>query len=274
MLNFALSQQENTKIFEIIKKEYLCDKTPQVNPEINIILAQTGSGKSNISNLILKENKNFVLIDSDKLKKYNPLNDLILKNCPEYFGYLTGLDCYIHKDKLFNECVDNNYNILIEVAPSVKEGLFGLDFKTLIQKNYKINVHILAVSKINSLLHIHERYENQILNNKENPKLTDLKRAIDSFQAVEKIIEKIEKDCYVNLKIYYINEQKKLVEYNCNNCDYVKTLQLLREKDYKNTLKNLDERITYITEKMEKRNAIQKQRNQFKKILKLIEKVK
>ncbi|MBO5885056.1 MAG: zeta toxin family protein [Clostridia bacterium] len=271
MLNFALSKKQSKKISKQIKKDSLKNKTPNQNPIINIVISQTGAGKTSVSNLIQNSQLNTIFIDTDIYKKYNPLTDLILKYCPTYFGYLTGLDCYLHRDYIYDYAVKNKYNILIEVTPSTKDGLFNIDFNLLQSKGYKIILNVLAVSKINSLISVHERYENQINQNSKTPKLTDINRAVDSFVAVEQLLNNIKFSDNVIINLYKrIQDVAECVYQNVDKNNYVKNLNILQNEDKVQTLQTLQSRINSITKSMQNRNASPNQILQFEQIQKII----
>lgn len=269
MLNFALSKNDSQKICQKIKDDCFANKTPSKNPIINIVISQTGAGKTSVSKLILNSIPNTIFIDTDIYKKYNPLTNLILKYCPTYFGHLTGLDCYLHRDYIYDYAVKNKYNILIEVTPSTKDKLFNIDFNLLQQNGYKIILNVLAVSKTNSLLSVHERYEKQ-LHNSLIPKLTDLNRALDSFDAVEQILTDIKSTENININIYKRTNQDAECVYKNLKKNYVKNLKTLQQLDHEKTIPTLTKRIDNIKNSMQQRNAPQNQILQFEQILQII----
>ena len=111
-----------------IEKDIFFNKKRVKNPNINIVIGQAGAGKSSVTNLIIKEEPNTIILDSDKFKNYSPLKEIILKNFPTYFGHLTGLDSYLVRDYIYKKAFKKHYNILIEVTPSTSEELFNINF--------------------------------------------------------------------------------------------------------------------------------------------------
>lgn len=270
MIDFALSKKQSLKILKKIENDIFINKIPSDNPTVHIVISQAGGGKTVLSKKILQDYKNTVHIDSDKYKKYNPLSDLIIKNSPTYFGHLTGIDAYLHRDYIYDKAIKNHYNILIEVTPSTKEGLFNINLEKLNKEGYNVMAHILAVSKINSLLSIHERYENQLSQNLPDAKLTDLTRAIDSYYAVESILDQIRKFDFIDIKIYKRLDGTVELTSNCKQAS-LEDLQRVRVDDFTRTLKNLNYRIAKINSQLNSRNAPDKQFLQFKKIEEIIE---
>lgn len=270
MINFALSEEQFFCILEKIEKDCFCNKKPTKQPVIHIVVAQAGAGKSSVSNLIKQKMPNIVFIDSDKYKKYNPLKDLILQHCPTYFGYLTGLDSYLHRDYIYNKAINQKYNILIEVTPSTKEGLFNIDLNNLKDNGYKIVFNLLAVSKIDSLISIHERYEQELETSNCIPKLTDFDRAIDSVEAINKIAKQLYNTQYDLNLFTRENNNTLFVSNDKHNC--LNIFEKLQQKNFEIAKQHAKERIETIKQKMQKRNAPIEQINQFEKIICLIEK--
>ena len=273
MLGFALSKEESLNVYHHIETDYFKNKTSVKNPVIHLVISQAGGGKSKVSKSILQNYPNTVFIDSDVFKKYNPLKDLLLEHCPTYFGYLTGLDSYLHRDFVYEKAINCGYNILIEITPSTKEGLFNINLDVLRKKGYKIISHFLCVSKINSLISVHERYEKQIQENYIIPKLTDLPRAIDSCDAIQPMLEQLNNLDYVKINLYKRTADNKnvaLVKSTENNC--IASFLDLQAEDFNNTLKNKDKRIKNLTKQMQLRDAPIKQFDQLKEVIKLIDK--
>lgn len=252
MIDFALNQKISENIFDNIKNDIFKNKKPVKNPEIHIVVGQAGAGKSNLTKIILEKYSNIVLLNTDHYKKYNPLKNLIMDNHPLMFGYLTALDCFLHRDKLYEKAVSENYNILIEVSPSTKEKLFNIDLEELKDKGYKVVFHILATSIQNSLLSIFERYERELSSENKTAKLTDLSRAVDSYIAVENILQNIIKLDFVTVKLYSRNHNQ--IQRTTSKNYAIKKFEELREQDKKETLKNLDKRIKKLTKQILKTN--------------------
>ncbi len=192
MIHYALSESEHMRVLDQIRDYCFRGRAPierpYKRPKAYLVIAQTGAGKSNLTMKIQRSNPNIVIIDSDAFKAFNPNKDEIKDKYPQYYGHLTGLDAYLHRDEIYDEALKEGYNILIEVAPSSRDLLFNINFEELIEHGYDIEAFILSVSEENSLLSVHERYEGQIESGMEAPKLTDLKRARDSAAAVPLII--------------------------------------------------------------------------------------
>lgn len=293
MLEYALTPEEHQKSLNLIRHYCFDNKYSVQNPKIFLVISQTGGGKSGLTVRILKNNPNTVIIDSDAFKAFNPRKDEITKKYPTLYGFLTGLDAYLHRDEIYNQAIKNGYNILIEIAPSTKEKLFNIDFEELSRHGYTVDANILAVSRINSLISVHERFEGQIEAGMDAPKLTDLKRANDSYDAVVLVLDDLLKMDDVKLSIWKrAQEDYEVDRYSTNNLFIIDQSLVekdrypelvttdknnaralfiqAREEDEKITLQNADERIKTIKRQMETRHAPTDQRAQLSKIEEIV----
>lgn len=273
MLNHLLDNKDYISTFLSILATFFDGKNPTKNPKLHLILGQTGSGKSNLTAKILRENENTVIIDSDKYKHYRPDAEMLAKKDPTLYGFLTGPDAYGHRDNVYDYAVDKKYNILIEIAPSMKNGLFNINIDDLIEKGYTIDAHVLAVSKLNSALSVHERYEGQIEAELPTPKLTDLARHNESFEALNNCVKDLQNNKKMNMAVYKRAKKHFLMPElvfpkegtNKYSCPYQALIEA-QQLDYKNTIKEFKDRYSIILEQMEKRNAPREQYGQLEKI--------
>lgn len=288
MIEYALTPEEHEMARRNIEQYCFTGMHPEANPKIFLIIAQTGGGKSTLTANILKNNPNTVVIDSDAFKAFNPKRQIISAKYPTLYGYLTGIDAYLHRDEIYKSAIENGYNILIEIAPSTKERLFNIDFEELKNYGYTVDANILAVSLANSLLSVHERFEGQIEAKMAAPKLTDFKRANDSYNAVDLILEDLIKMPEVNLSIWQRGQD--IIEENFDECEErhlpepvllttdktkaVKVFNEARVRDDENTKLSAPARIKIIKAQMETRKAPTEQRAQFSKIVDEISKEK
>lgn len=147
------------------------------NPQIKIVAAQTGSGKSNLTAKLLREDENYIFVDSDKYKHFRYEAERHCKWIPRLlYPFLIRTRWYDHADNIYEYAIANKYNIIKESAPSKNKGLLNVDAEELLKNNYKISVYILAVGELNSLLSVHERYELQIIHGLKIAKLTSIGR--------------------------------------------------------------------------------------------------
>lgn len=177
------------------------------------------------------------------------------------------------------DAMNKRYNILLEVAPSVKDGLF-IDIDEIIKQGYNVELNVIAVSRLNSLLSIHERYEDQLRSSYSSAKLTSISRHDDSYNSLNSsIIQANNKGVAINIykrgiDIPYI----PVIVYSSTNDDKrfkepLDAINSARANDERDTIKNFNSRYSIIQSQMTLRNAPIEQQSQLHKIGELYEKL-
>lgn len=275
MKEYLLSDEEYLKTFYYVMAITFYNKQQEENPKIDIVAAQTGSGKSNLTAKLLRENPNYIFVDSDKYKHFRYDAKDIAKKYPLYYANLTGPDGYDHASNIYKYAVDNHYSIIKETAPSKNKSLLEIDENDIKDKNYKVSLHVLAVSKINSILSVHERYELQILNNLKTCKLTPISRHNESYDSlIEKVKDVMDSKYKNNIYIYTRGKKEEFFnpirifpdKYNSP----ITAIEVARSIDEKITKEEFEKRYNLIIKQMNNRNALSEQYNQLEQIKKLI----
>lgn len=191
MRAFRQSDEDYLMTLFMAMGDVFYNRNKSKNPTASILISQTGAGKTNLRTAILQKDPNTITINSDQYKKFRPDSDAILASDPTHFGALTGIDSYDQARNITDFAIANSYNILIECAPSLQQGLIGVDLDALEKAGYDTKFHVMAVGDLISALAIHLRYEHELALGKTtgDAKLTDLKRHNESYLAVEKIIK-------------------------------------------------------------------------------------
>lgn len=278
MLSHRLSDEDYLMVFFQVVHTSFFEKTKSDKKSASVLISQTGAGKTNLTNLILKKDPNIVIINPDLYKKFNPKLQEILQEDPTHLGALTGIDSYDHANNIRNLAIENGYNLLFECAPSQKQGLIGIDLKTLEEHGYDIRFHIMAVGNLLSSMAIHWRYENEINKNPTScqTKLTDLSRHDDSYKGVETVISLLPSD---KISIYRRGTQEERQEpqeitkhdrHIFTQKDIINILSKEREISNRNYIFNaqnsFQEDFNQIKTSMENRNAPEAQFKQLNEI--------
>lgn len=272
MTKYLLTDEEYLKTFFYVMAITFYNKKKVKNPQIAIVAAQTGSGKSNLTAKLLRNDDNYIFVDSDKYKHFRYDAQDIAEKYPVEYPALTGPDAYDHADNIYQYAVYNNYNIIKETAPSENKGLLGIDVSDVIKHNYKISVHILAVGELNSLLSTHERYELQIIYGLKTCKLTGIARHDESYGALIKNVEDIMKDKNISSISIYKRGVKE--EGFVPICVYpssqynspIDAINQVRKADNEKTKDEIMDRYNLIIKQMNGRNAPKAQFDQIEKI--------
>lgn len=276
MQEHLLNDEEYLKTFFYVMAISFYNKYPVDKPCINIVAAQTGSGKSNLTAKLLRENENYVFVDSDKYKHFRYDARDIAQNFQVLYPSLTGPDAYDHASNIYEYAISHKYNVIKETAPSPNKGLLELSKKEVLDNGYKIFVNVLSVGKLNSLLSIHERYELQIINKLKTAKLTPIARHNESYDAlIENVNEILEDKDISSIKIYSrgIKEENFdpiLVYPSDKYTNPIIAIEDTRNIDNDKTISEFAIRYGWINENMQKRNAPEEQVLQ----LNLIKKIK
>ena len=255
-----LSDEEYLRTFFFVMAITFYNKKRVENPQIKIVAAQTGSGKSNLTAKLLREDENYIFVDSDKYKHFRYDAKDIANEYQVLYPFLTGPDGYDHADNIY------------ESAPSKNKGLLNVDAEELLKNNYKISVYILAVGELNSLLSVHERYELQIIHGLKTAKLTSIGRHDESYEALIPNVKEIIDDKRISRINVYIRGNLAN-EYNPTQifpserfCDIIEALKVVREEDNDNTKKEFKERYELVHKQMEARKAPKEQFEQLEEI--------
>ena len=272
MKEHLLNDEEYLKTFYYVMAVTFYNKKPVENPKIAIVAAQTGSGKSNLTAKLLREDPNYIFVDSDKYKHFRyDAKDIAEKN-PVLYPNLTGPDGYDHAANIYKYAIDHKYNIIKETAPMKNKSLIEIDQDVLKTKGYSVSLHILAVGRINSLLSVHERYEQQIIHGLKTAKLTPIVRHNESYDSLISKVNEVENSSFKDSINIYIRGKK---EENFNPiCIYpgnkyktaVEAIEDARIDDNNKTKEEFKNRYKLIKQFMEKRNAPQKQFEQLEEI--------
>lgn len=276
MIDTRLSDKEYLlTLFKAMRSTFSTGQEPSAIPTAAILISQTGAGKTSLREAINPNGQEYVVINPDLYKKYRTDVEEIRAKDRTHFGALTGIDSYDHADNIRNYAMQKGYNILIEVAPSLKQGLIGVDEKALQKHGYQLNLHVMAVGDLVSAISVHHRYESSIFvyAGKGDTKLTDLSRHDDSYAAVPECIKLMDPR---NISLYVRSENvaippRQIRTEGRSMPEIIKLLQQERaasnyayvvgsgrtsfEKDYKT-----------IIELMQARNAPQEEYNQLNTI--------
>ncbi|MBR2708639.1 MAG: zeta toxin family protein [Clostridia bacterium] len=272
MKKYLLSDEEYLKTFFYVMALTFYNKKPVDKPEIAVIVAQTGSGKSHLTAKLLRRNSNFVFIDSDKYKHFRFDAKMIANEYQVLYPFLTGPDAYDHADNLYKYAIENRYNVIKETAPSPNKDLLG--FK--IDRKYKISVHILAVGNLNSLLSIHERYELQILSGLKTAKLTPIIRHNESYNVLLECVKQlIDNNNYDELFVYTrgkIEDDFNPIKIypSSKYSNPIDAIESARIDDNNITKQEFNHRNKLIIEKMDNRKALKENYEQVEELKKYI----
>lgn len=128
-----------------------------------IIGAQPGAGKSELENIARQELGDNVMVCSlDELRDFHPAAETIKTKHEAYYPDLTGDYAWDWRAGLMAYCVDNRLNFIMEVT--LADGTFINNMISgLREKDYRVELKLLAVHPRLSLLGTQFRFEQQKL---------------------------------------------------------------------------------------------------------------
>jgi len=159
---YKLSQERHDQIFEDIKRIWLTDPIPVKHPKAVIIGGQTGAGKTGMIGYSKSqfEDGNVVVINSDDLKPFHPQSSEIAKLYPELYTKITDQESNTWTSDLFEVTMQEGYNLIFE--GTMKNTRILGSIQKLKDLGYEVTVRGLAVSDLESMLSILERYDAQV----------------------------------------------------------------------------------------------------------------
>lgn len=199
---YKLSDEEYNEKYNLIKKIFFKDKTSMNRPIAIIVGGQTGAGKGLLISNGKKqfEDDNVIIINSDEFKPFHPKASEIAEKYSTYFTKVTDQETNTWTSNLFDEAIQNKYNIIFE--GTMKNTRIISTIQKLQENGYKVIVKALAVPFPDSLTAIHERYEEQ-LQTKGWGRLVTIEHHDESYNGMPKTINEIEKqEVFDELDIY------------------------------------------------------------------------
>ena len=278
---YKLSDEEYNEKYNLIKKIFFKDKTSMNRPIAIIVGGQTGAGKGLlISNgKKLFEDDNVIIINSDEFKPFHPKASEIAEKYSTYFTKVTDQETNTWTSNLFDEAIQNKYNIIFE--GTMKNTRIISTIQKLQENGYKVIVKALAVPFPDSLTAIHERYEEQ-LQTKGWGRLVTIEHHDESYNGMPKTINEIEKqEVFDELDIYSKDfnnnlslEYKHIKNEKTNNVydSAEDAIMQIRNKKMKKIIDNIKIRIDKLQQIWKNKTLSEDEKKQISSLLERINK--
>lgn len=191
MKKYKLPDEMHDKIGEEIVRLMLYDRYPVDNPKAIIDIAPPASGKTGLNGYGEEQfvDNNVVVINSDTLKPFHPQIDEIARLYPQYYTKVTDQESNTWTSNLFDTALREGYNVIFEGTGRNSRILSTIKDK---MQGYEVIVRGMAVSDLNCLMSIIERYEGQV-QTKGWGRLVTLDHFYETYEAMPKTIDEIEK---------------------------------------------------------------------------------
>ncbi len=191
MRRYKLTDERHDEIGEEIVRLMLYDRFPVDNPKAIIDIAPPASGKTGLNGYGEEQfvDNNVVVINSDVLKPFHPQIDEIARLYPQYYTKVTDQESNTWTSHLFDTALREGYNVIFEGTGRNSRILGTIAEK---MKGYEVIVRGMAVSDLNCLISIIERYYGQV-QTKGWGRLVTLDHFYETYEAMPKTIDEIEK---------------------------------------------------------------------------------
>lgn len=255
--SYKLSENEHKVILNELKKRIFLNRVTDKNPSIMFVIGQPGCGKTTfIQNTDLSI---YTIINSDDYRRFSKYSDEILSKYPTHYTKLTNFDAHLWGDELFSYATNNGYSVLREKAPvdySLVETIKALP------SNYDTVINLVVTGNLASLLATRERYEKDILKNK-NARLSNIEAHNTCYNLLPDFISKC---LCCGVKVNYVVPRNDEFEVIPVNDDCLNLLVRLRKESNEQVCFDYETRINNIKKSMISRNAPQEQFDELDKI--------
>ncbi|SFW27032.1 Predicted ABC-type ATPase [Sinomicrobium oceani] len=270
---YALTEKDFETILQIIIRTHTQGITLSKTPTVIILGAQPGAGKTELQ----KEAeysllKNAVICNADNFRDYHPLADEIKRKHPVYYPDITAKYSKRWNDELSRYCREHRLNYILETTFASGKQL-SETIKEVKEKGYRAVIKLLAVAPRLSMLGTYLRYEKSIEETGMGRQVS--RKAHDErFHAIPDTLGEIQwPKIYDELYLYArtaVLEQTSLVEgvslVAHNPYNPLKVYEEELARPWPEKLKHYFSQQSYqVLKLMKKRNAPEKEINQFKK---------
>lgn len=200
---YKLPEDEHMRIYKKIENEVFREIEPDAKPIAIIVGGQPGSGKGAVISFSKTEQetqgKCIIIITTDEYKPYHPNAIEIARKYPTEYVQIVEQDAGAWTGKVLKKAIDDRYNFIFE--GTLKSDRILERIKELKQNGFEVVVRALAVPRLESLIAIHERYQNQIKNMGWG-RLIAIDHHNQAYDGVPEVIDKIERSGLCNVEIY------------------------------------------------------------------------
>lgn len=232
---YKLSEEEHMEIYKQIEQEVFGRVAPDSKPVAIIVGAQPGAGKGSIISYSKRQmemkGKDIIIISTDEYKPYHPNVIEMSKKYPTEYIEIVEQDAGDWTSKVMKKAIEEKYNFIFE--GTLKNDRILRRIEELKENGFEVVVRTLAVSKLESLISIHERYESQI-ENMGWGRLVSVEHHNSAYDGIPAVIDKIEKSKLCTTEVFIRGEEisspKKVYSSKENSKKYISARMALEEQ--------------------------------------------
>ena len=200
---YKLSPEQHEEIYKKIEADVFA-KSPVEEAPIGIIVgAQPGSGKGSVISYsktdLENQGKVVIIITTDEYKPYHPQAIEIARKHPTEYVSIVEQDAGPWTGKVLQKAIEDKHNFIFE--GTLKNDRILERIKEMKQNGFTVIVRALAVTRLESLITVHERYENQIQNMGWG-RLISIDHHDNAYNGIPAVVDKIEKSGLCTVEIY------------------------------------------------------------------------
>ena len=200
---FKLSKKEHDRIYGQIEQEVFQNAEKSDKPIAIIVGGQSGAGKGAVISYSKRQvestGNNILIITTDEYKPFHPSAIELAKKYPTDYVEIIEQDAGEWTGQVLRKAIDEKYNFIFE--GTLKNNRILDRIRELKQNGFRIIVRALAVPKLESLLSIHERYQNQI-ERLGFGRLISVEHHNSAYEGVPQTIDDIEKSGLCKVEVY------------------------------------------------------------------------
>ncbi|MBO4285123.1 MAG: zeta toxin family protein [Alphaproteobacteria bacterium] len=251
--DYKLSDEEHNQVLAEIRDFVFQDKTPVAHPQVYILGGQPGAGKSVLTESVMKSltDDNIISINGDEFRLWHPKAQEIFRKHQKMFAEYTDADFRTWTSAIFDEAIQNHYNIVFEGTMRTDRICDTIKQK-LLPAGYQINILVMAVPAIKSRISIYSRYQEQ-LEKYPIARFTSRTSHDEGYEGMLSTLRKIEDEhLYDTIKVY--NRQGEIL-FQTGDKDVVSAINKERRKPLsKEDALSLTRQCDILLEKMAARN--------------------
>lgn len=198
---YKLSSENHKKILANLELDVFDGIEPSEHPIIYISGGQPASGKGRLISIAERELKgNAAIINGDEYRFAHPKIVEIFQKHERELAQYTDYDVRRWTQELFEKAISEKYNIIFE--GTMRTNQICRTIEALKNKNYTVNINIMAVNECESRLNIYKRYEMQ-LNSHGIARFTSQESHDAAYTGMRVTLKEIEdKKLYSKLAVY------------------------------------------------------------------------
>lgn len=267
---YKLTEQESDNIFKQIEQEVFGEIPTSDKPISIIVGGQSGAGKGAVisfsKNELESDGKKPIIITTDEYKPYHPNSKEIAKRYPTEYVEIVEQYAGAWTDKVLRKAIDDKYDFIFE--GTLKNNRILEKIKEMKEKGFLIKTRVLAVSKLESLISIHERYQQQI-DTIGWGRLISIKQHNMAYSGIPSVIDEIEKSGFCDVEVFIRGKElnkPQMVYSSCQNSQSYPTARIALEHYRKTqgyiTKVSAEDRINRLKQKFIERNATNEEMEQ------------